>query len=88
MEAKNNLLDTRSQKLADELSDKSEQATRLANDYNELNQMFIDLMAHYKEIKEVFEPFVEGVGGRVNQYVYNKSNCYFGKIPKKFSFKY
>ena len=86
--AKHNLLDIRCHKLAEELTEKAQKSDRMANDYNELNQMLADIMAHYREVKEVFEPFVEGVGGRVNQYVYNKSNCYFGKLPKKFWFKY
>jgi hypothetical protein len=71
-----------------ECDDKTIKYQDLSNKYVELNDKWIEMIAHYKEVKDIFGPFVDGVGGRVNQYVYNKTNCYLGKMNKKFIFKY
>lgn len=76
------------EKLRAECEEKSAKYVDLSNRYVDLNSQHIELMANYREVKDIFGPFVEGIGGRVNQFVYNKTNCYLGKMNKRFYFKY
>ena len=67
---------------------KREQA--MAKNCEQFAQKYNELMANYREAKEVLGPLVEGSQEKVkvNQFIYQKSNCYLGKNQKKFSFRF